>query len=87
MPTPKAEVSPVVDVPATFPPGVKLYDVEGVPVTVGKVPGVEGLNVAWDFPEPRLFPMDSVLRNGTRVSPEAFRRLVSAARAEVRAGS
>ncbi len=58
----------MVDVPTTYPPGVKLFDVEGVPVSVGKIPGVEGLNLAWDFPEPRLFPMDSVLRNGTRLS-------------------
>jgi hypothetical protein len=77
----------MVDVPTTFPPGVKLFDVEGVPVTVGKIPGVEGLNVAWDFPEPRLFPMDSVLRNGTRLSVEAFRSLVSEARTAAQAGS
>ncbi len=75
---------PVVDVPATFSPGVKLLDVEGVPVTLGNVPGVEPSSAAWDRDPPRVFDPGSAMRNGAPVSVEEFRALVEAGHAKKR---
>jgi len=66
-----------------LPPGTKFADVEGVPVAL--IPTLYGgLSVrAFDNPtgpggEPRGFPLDSVSRNGSMISSEAFDSLVMA---------
>lgn len=59
-------------IPHAFPPDVRLYDVEGVPVTIGNVPGIELYCAAWDTDPPRSFPLDSAHRNGTPISNEEF---------------
>lgn len=51
-----------------LPRGTLFYDVESVPVTVEPT----GRTRAWDFPAPRWFPLGSVDRNGTPISPERF---------------
>lgn len=55
-----------------FEPGTQFFDVEGLPVTVSE----EGACRAWDYPEPRKFPLSSVYRNGMPISEEKFRQLV-----------
>lgn len=68
--------SPVDLLPEVFPPGAELYDVEGIPVSIGA--GVPpGLSLAWDVPSLRRFDPESARRNGAPVSEERFRQLVT----------
>jgi hypothetical protein len=53
----------------------EYFDVEGIPVSLGKVSGVVGC-VAWDRLPPRLFDPSSARRNGTPVSEASFWPLV-----------
>jgi hypothetical protein len=74
----------MVFVPEMFPAGVTLLDVEGVPVSLGNVPGVEPSSAAWDRDPPRVFDPGSAMRNGAPVSVEEFRALVEAGHAKKR---
>ena len=60
---------------------VEFLDVEGIPVTLGSVPGFPGFCAAWDKSSPRPFPADSALRNGAPVDKAEFERLRTAANA------
>ncbi len=64
-----------------FPASVELFDVEGIPVSLGNVPGVAYSCAAWDTDPPRRFSSDSALRNGAPVSEARFARLVADAKA------
>lgn len=55
-----------------FPPSVEFFDVEGIPVTLGNVPGVKFSSAAWDEAEPRVFDPVSARRNGAPVSKAQF---------------
>lgn len=55
-----------------FPAGTLFFDVEGVPVS--KTPG--WVVSAWD-PDPRPFPILSMMRNGEWISEARFRQLVA----------
>lgn len=61
---------------------LEFFDVEGIPVSLGGVPGVGGYSVAWDVVPPRAFDPGSTRRNGAPVSVEVF---VSLLDPEVRA--
>lgn len=56
---------------------VELFDVEGIPVSLGNVPGVEISSAAWDTVPPRVFDPVSARRNGTPISMSAFLALLS----------
>ena len=71
------------DIPVNPPASVELFDVEGIPVSLGNVPGCPFSSAAWDKPEPRVFDPDSARRNGAPISWDEFRELV----AEVHAAS
>jgi|GEM_PF-689791 len=58
-----------------FPPSVEFFDVEGIPVTLGNVPGVKFSCAAWDKAEPRVFDPVSARRNGAPISEQRFREL------------
>ena len=68
--------------PIIFPKGVKLFDVQGIPVSLGNMPGVKFSCAAWDVSPPRVFDPGSARRNGAPVSPDKFLRLVTSARAQ-----
>jgi len=51
------------------PPGTLFLDVEGVPVTIYP----SGVTLAWDFAEPRWFPIGSADRNGAPISAARFK--------------
>lgn len=56
---------------------VELFDVEGIPVSLGNVPGVEISCAAWDRVPPRVFDPVSARRNGAPVSMNEFLALLS----------
>ncbi|MBV5337870.1 MAG: hypothetical protein J0653_08110 [Deltaproteobacteria bacterium] len=51
---------------------LEFYDVEGIPVTLGNIPGVGKYSAAWDEVPPRVFDPGSTRRNGAPVSVEVF---------------
>lgn len=61
----------------------EYFDVEGVPVTRERLPDRRLRVLAWDVPDGRPFPWDSVFRNGTSVSKDEFDKLVEAELAEL----
>ena len=63
-----------VDYEATFPPGTRFFDVEGIPVAWSPLPD-GGMRLGAYDPELRFFPMSSVERNGMEVDAAAFDRL------------
>lgn len=81
--TPAAQLSgATVEFPVTVPVGVKLYDVEGIPVSFGNIDGVPAACVAWDTSPPRRFDPSSASRNGALVDAATFRRLIASVAAE-----
>jgi len=64
-----------------FPPSVELFDVEGIPVSLGNVPGVKFSCAAWDTDPPRPFSSESARKNGAPVSEARFASLVAEAKA------
>ena len=55
----------------------EFFDVEGIPVSLGNVPGV-GLGIAaWDVTPPRTFDPESARRNGTPISEADFIQMLS----------
>jgi len=58
-----------------FAPGVKFYNVKGVPVALESTPSGALVARAAD-PTPRYFPVDSIFRNGTEISRETFDDMV-----------
>lgn len=68
-----------------FGPKVELFDVEGIPVSLGNVPGVPISAAAWDVDPPRPFDPESARRNGAPLyGPSGlaeFQRLIVSARA------
>ena len=62
-----------------IPKGVELFDVDGIPVTIGNVPGSPFSATAWDTPSPREFDPDSALHSGVSVSEAEFRDVVARA--------
>ena len=58
-------------------PNVELVDVEGIPVSLGNMPGPAPVCVAWDTFPPRRFPLDPARRNGAPISPEECNRLLT----------
>ena len=81
-PSPNRTMSVTVELPE-FPPSVEFWNVEDMPVSYGKVPGLKpGLDcAAWDKSEPRPFDASSMRRNGFVISEAEFKRLVATARA------
>ena len=65
------------DLPVNPPASVELFDVEGIPVSLGNVPGSPFWNTAWDKSEPRTFDPNSARRNGAPISWDEFRELVA----------
>ena len=65
-----------VPIPVSFPDDVELLDVEGIPVSLGNVPGLGISSAAWDTDPPRIFPPDSAHRNGGPISAGAFKAWV-----------
>lgn len=59
-----------------FAPGVKFYDVKGVPVALEFTPSGALVGRAVD-PTPRYFPVNSIFRNGTEISRETFDDMVT----------
>ncbi len=55
----------------------EFFDVEGIPVSLGNVPGVAMSCAAWDTVPPRVFDPDSARRNGAPVSMSEFLALLS----------
>jgi hypothetical protein len=66
-------------VPLVIPKGVELFDVDGIPVTLGDMPGSLFPATAWDTPSPRKFDPDLARHNGVSVSEEEFRDVVARA--------
>ena len=64
-----------------FPPDVELFDVEGIPVSLGNVPGLAISSAAWDTDPPRVFDPGSARRNGAPVSEAKFLVLIASAKA------
>ena len=58
----------------------EFFDVEGIPVSVGFVPGANKSSAAWDTDPPRSFDPGSAMRNGAPISEVRFWRLVQEAR-------
>ena len=58
----------------------EFFDVEGIPVSLGSVPGCPFYCAAWDVSPPRVFDPDSARRNGGPISEEAFKALISMVR-------
>lgn len=56
---------------------IEFFDVEGVPVSLGNVPGVGLSCAAWDVAPPRVFDPDSARRNGAPVSMSEFLPMLS----------
>jgi hypothetical protein len=57
----------------------EFLDVEGVPVSLGTLPGAGGYCRAWDRLPPRPFDASSASRNGRLVSEDEFWGMVRAA--------
>lgn len=53
-------------------PMAEFFDVEGIPVSLGNLPGVEISSAAWDVIPPRVFDPVSARRNGMPESVEDF---------------
>lgn len=51
----------------------EFFDVEGIPVSLGNVPGVAISCAAWDVVPPRTFDPVSARKNGTPVSVDEFK--------------
>jgi hypothetical protein len=68
--------------PVAAPPSVEVFDVEGIPVSLGNVHGSPFWNTAWDKSEPREFDPGSARRNGAPISWNEFRALVASVRDE-----
>ncbi len=64
-----------------LPRGVELFDVEGIPVFLGNLPGVPISSAAWDTDPPRVFDPASARRNGATVSESKFLELIASAKA------
>ena len=60
---------------------VELFDVEGIPVSLGNVPGVPLFSAAWDEDPPRKFSPESARRNGAPVSESRFKALIARSQA------
>ena len=60
-----------------IPPNVELFDVEGIPVSLGNIPGIPIGSAAWDTFPPRSFNASSARRNGAPISADKFRRMVA----------
>lgn len=67
----------IVTLPA-FPAGTEFLDVDGIPVSLGNVPGSPYWATAWDGKPPRAFDLNSARRKGVAVSETQFRISVSA---------
>ena len=63
-----------------FPRHVKLFDVDGIPVSLGRMPGLGTGSAAWDTDPPREFDASSARSNGKIITPAAFLNLVTSAR-------
>lgn len=68
--------SALVGVELVIPPTVELFDVEGIPVSLGNMPWAKFSCAAWDKSPPRAFDPESARRNGVPCSPERFKLLV-----------
>jgi hypothetical protein len=66
-------------VPLLIAKGVELFDVGGIPVTLGTMPGSPFSATAWDTPSPREFDPDWARRHGVSVSEAEFRDVVARA--------
>ena len=60
---------------------VELFDVEGIPVSLGNVPGDVPFCAAWDTDPPRKFSPESARRNGAPVSESRFKELIARSQA------
>lgn len=63
-----------------FPRHVKLFDVDGIPVSLGRMPGLPIGSAAWDTDPPREFDASSARINGKIITPATFLNLVTSAR-------
>ena len=63
-----------------FPRHVQLFDVDGIPVSLGRMPGLRIGSAAWDTDPPREFDASSARSNGKIITPAAFLNLVTSAR-------
>ena len=63
-----------------FPRHVQLFDVDGIPVSLGRMPGLRIGSAAWDTDPPREFDASSARSNGKIITPAAFLDLVTSAR-------
>lgn len=68
---------------AMFSPRAEFFDVEGIPVSFNEPLG-KFLAAAWDETPPRKFSVDSMTRNGTRITPEEFAADVAAIQADAK---
>lgn len=55
----------------------ELFDVEGIPVSLGNMPGPVPYCAAWDVVPPRVFDPASARRNGSPVPMSEFLALLS----------
>lgn len=55
----------------------ELFDVEGIPVSLGNMPGAVLSCSAWDTVPPRKFDPDSARRNGAPLSEDEFMSMLS----------
>jgi hypothetical protein len=60
-----------------FPAGTEFLDVDGIPVSLGNVPGSPYWVTAWDGKPPRAFDLNSARRKGVAVSEDQFRIAVT----------
>lgn len=77
--TPEADMKPASGadmIPPSF-GSAELLDVEGVPVSMGNVPGCPFSCAAWDTLPPRKFSPDTARRNGGPIDEAAFRALIA----------
>lgn len=65
-----------VALPTEPPPRVECFDVEGMPVSLGNVPGCPYSSAAWDAATPRVFDPVSARRNGAPITWAQFRAMV-----------
>lgn len=72
----QAEPQKPVALPAEPPPRVECFDVEGIPVSLGNVPGCPYSSAAWDAAAPRVFDPVSARRNGAPITWAQFRAMV-----------
>lgn len=56
----------------------RFYDVSGLPVSLGKVPGCPFRCAMWSDGRPRIFAEARVLSHGKLITEQAFRELVLA---------